>query len=224
MERQINIPTSNDRDAFIKAMYAEKKGRDISSKSIFTCYINIDTPTPNLPRLTASMLEELSKNRYEAFAWALRWDKSIISIAPDNKLGCVFLRDDDLKGKVFVPVSTTRIMDTSPLVKMMPEGNLGMICINNQPTTVDAFLIVYFHMVNELIWDNAIAFQGGGRLEVNSYAKSINEVIEKGFSIQLVSEEDLIQTKRKNTKASIRIYGSNSNLYVPQIMGAVIRT
>ncbi len=224
MEIETKIPILSEREAFIKAAYAEKKGRDTDSQSIFTCYVNIDCPTPNLPVLTASMLDELSKNHFEAYSWASKWDKSIISIAPDSKLGCIFLRDDDSKGKIFVPVSTTKIVDTVEMLKTMPEGELAFIGINDQPTTIDAFLISYFHMVNELIWDIALKQQGSGKIEIRSYIKALEEVMARGFSIGSISEEEIVKAKKQKPDTSTRIYGSKVNPYVPQIMGVIIKS
>lgn len=223
MERSNQVSILNNKEAFIEAVYAEKKGRDTYSPGIFTCYINIDCPLPRLPSLTALMLEELSNNNFEACEWASKWDKSIISIAPDNKSGCVFLRDDDPKGKIFVPVLTTKTLDVSPLLESMPEGELAFIGINNQPMTIDAFLITYFHMVNELIWDTAIKQQGGRKVEVRNYIRALEEVMEKGFSVGLISEEEIIRIKTQKPNTSVRIYGSKVNPYVPQIMGAIIK-
>ncbi|OGM56423.1 hypothetical protein A3F62_01890 [Candidatus Woesebacteria bacterium RIFCSPHIGHO2_12_FULL_44_11] len=224
MKQETEMSLLNEREAFIKAAYAEKKGRDIFSQNHYTCYVNINLPVPNLPFLTASLFDELAANSAAACTWTRRWDKSIISIAPNNEPGCVFLPDHDPICKSFVPVQTTRPIDTAGILKEMPEGELAFIGINDQPMTTDAFLIVYFHMINELIWILALEEQADDKVGVESYTKALEKVMEKGFAVGLLSEQEIIRAKKQNPNMSVRIYGSNINKFVPQIMGAVIRT
>lgn len=206
----------------IQQSFAEKKGRESFGQNPFTCYINIDSPMPNLPLLTASFLDQLVENSEQAFRWASKWDKSVISISPTNELGCVFLLGDDLKGKNFVPVSTTLKREPSDLLKNMPEGQLAFIGMNNKPTTVDGFLISYFHLVNELIWDRACVASGEKTVNLVTYRKALEEVTNGGFTVGVISETEIVQAKKADPRISVRIYGSNVNSSVPQIMGAVI--
>jgi hypothetical protein len=224
MENQTERAFINERKAFIEAAYAEKKGREVNVENPYVCYINLDSSSPYLPSLTASLLETLEGSVFEACSWTGKWDKSIISIAPDGKAGCAFMRSDDLHGKVFVPVSTTKVINPEEFLKTMPKGDLAFIGINNQPMTIDSFLITYFHMVNELIWDTAIKVQGQGRVNPSSYGEALRMVIANGFEVGLVSETEIIQTKKQDPDTSVRIYGSNVNRFVPEILGAIIKT
>ncbi|MFC1649501.1 hypothetical protein ACFL2C_02170 [Patescibacteria group bacterium] len=52
MER---LNTNQNRETFIAENIAEKKGR-LSSHNPFTCFVNIDSPEPDLGFLTASVL------------------------------------------------------------------------------------------------------------------------------------------------------------------------
>jgi hypothetical protein len=212
--------TSKDRESFIEANFMDKKGRDGSLRNPFTCYINIGSPGPNLPLLTASFLEQLQQNRDYAFIWASRWDKSIVSVAPKFESGCVFLSDGDVLAKNFLIVSTTKLIDQATLLSQMPPAGEYTIGINDQPTTIDAFLISYFHMLNELIWDLTVKKSDNQKLTVASYSDAIDYVTRVGFSIMLMPEAEIIATKN-NTDVSVRIYGSQVNPYVPKILGLV---
>ncbi|CAN5321745.1 hypothetical protein BH10PAT1_BH10PAT1_6650 [soil metagenome] len=222
MER-LNLSVTDKRAAFIQANYAEKKGRGVGLKSNMTCYISIDSPFPNLPYTTALMLEELSLNKDDAFIWTRDWDKSIISVAPDNKLRCDFLEDSDLKRKTFAPVSTTKVTDVQQLLNDLPQGELAVIKMNSQPTTIDAFLISYFHMVNQLIWDTAIAIERNVNVTRKSYSQALDLVMNRGFSTGIANDTEIIMAQTEDPDVSVRIYGSNVNKFVPQIMGAIIK-
>ncbi len=224
MEKQPNLSLLSEKEELILAVFSEKKGREVHALNPYTCYVNIGSPTPDLAVLTASMLEELERKPFEAKVWASRWDKSIISVSAGGKPGCSLLRDDDLRGKSFVAVSTTKLVNSAELLCQMPTGELGFIGINDRPTTVDGFLISYFHMVNELIWDLALEQSSGEYVDLNGYGKALQLVIEKGFSVGLVSEEEIIELKKLDPKTTIRIYGSKKSKFVPEILGAIIKT
>lgn len=221
MER-LNPPLT-DKEAFIKTQFAEKKGRPTFGDNPYTCYISINTPEPNLPYLTASLLIELSKDKSAARTWTERWDKSIMCIAPNNVVGCTLMRGDDLEGKKYLPVSTSKVIDTDKLVAQMPEGNGMTLAINEKPMTTDAFLISYFHMVNEAIWTEALKIQGDENVRLASYSQALDQIMTDGFSVKLMSDEEIILAKLSNEDTDVRIYGSHRNEYVPQIMGAVLR-
>lgn len=223
MEREAKLHQLQvDREAFIKSVYAEKKGREVNGKNPFTCYVAINSPKPSLPLLTASLLEELAAHPYEAYYWTLRWDKSVISVSPGSIQGCMLLHEDDPRAKAYVPVSTTKPINSTQLIQDMPPGNLGIICINDQPMTVDSFLITYFHMVNELAWDIARLNQDG-KVDIKSYTSAVDAITSEGFSIQLMPEEEIILKKLNDPTTSVRIYGSKVNPFVPEIMGAIMK-
>lgn len=220
MERK-NIINNPNREVFIKFAYADKKGRDIASPNPFTMYINIGSSYPDLPFLTASLLQELAKNPDDSKTWASRWDKSIIAVAANSTNYCDFLPNYDSKGKSYIPVKTKGIIDSSVLLSTMPKSNGPFIGINNMQTTTDGFLISYFHMVNELLWDKAIE-KGNGSVDTESYLASLNEVMVEGFSVGLLSEDEMIKAKILNPGTSMRIYGSRVNPFVPEIMGVIL--
>lgn len=222
MEKIIN-PQILDKEALILASYAEKKGRESFGHNPFTCYAVVDSPGIDLPNLTASLLEELTSNCAKALTWTRNWDKTIVSINPSQKPGCYLLETDSLRGKNFVAVSTARTVDGLDFVKDMPGGSLAEIAINDQKMTIDAFLICYFHMVNELIWDIARENSDGNRVDVDNYSDALELVSKKGFVVNLLSEAELLLLKRRDANTSLRIYGSGVNKNVPQILGAVIR-
>lgn len=219
---QTNNQFEFNRETFIRSAYAEKKGRDVLSENPYTCYIKINSPKPNLPCLTSELLDELDSNRYQAFTWALMWDKSIVSIAPNGQIGCELLLGDDPKGKNYLPVATTKPIDSSVLLQDMPEGELGVIAINDAPMTIDAFLIVYFHMVNELVWD--LARSENEKPNLTHYSTALDAVLTRGFSVTTITEQEIMRAKALNPDTSVRIYGSKVNGSVPQIMGAILKS
>ena len=222
MEKIIN-PQILEKESMILASYAEKKGRETFGHNPFTCYAVVDSPTIDLPNLTASLLEELTNNCAKALTWTRNWDKTIVSINPSQKPGCYLLETDSFRGKNFVAVSTTRAVDTLEYVKGMPSGSLATIAINDQKMTVDAFLICYFHMVNELIWDISRECSGGDRVDVDNYFDALDLVSKKGFEVSLLPESELLLLKKRDANTSLRIYGSRVNKNVPEILGTVVR-
>ncbi len=220
MERKDEINNS-DKEVFVKSVYADKKGRDVVSPNPFTMYINIGSSYPDLPFLTASLLQELAKNPNDSKIWASRWDKSIISVAANSASYCDFLPNYDSRGKSYVPIKTTGLIDSSVLLSTMPKSDGPFIGINDVQTTTDAFLISYFHMVNELLWDKAIEM-GNGSVDAESYSASLKEVMAEGFSVGLLSEDEMIKAKKLNPGTSMRIYGSKVNPFVPEIMGVIL--
>lgn len=223
MKQEIEIKNTNTKELLIRETFADKKGRSDSGVSPYTCYIKIDSPEPDLQILTASLLESLMDDASSAYVWALNWDKSIICVSSGPNSFCSLVPTGDQKGKHFIPVSTTRSIDGSRLLKGFPEGKLGLLAINRQSQTTDAFLISYFHMVNELIWDLTLAKSVSGKPSRSSYEQALELVANEGFTTCVMSEEEIISAKQNNLSTSLRIYGSQVNKFVPQILGAVIR-
>lgn len=211
------------KELVIRESFAEKKGRSEGSVNPFTCYININSPEPDLQRLTASMLEILMEDISNAYVWALNWDKSIVSVSSGLGDFCSLIPTGDKRGKNFVPVSTVRNIDGSKLLRDFPEGNLGLLAVNEKSKTTDAFLISYFHMINELIWDLALSKSTTTRPSKINYADALNQVVSDGFLPCVLPESEIIAMKQNQPKTSVRVYGSKVNKFVPQILGAVIR-
>ncbi len=221
MERQNENTNIIDRKAFIESAYAEKRGR-MSGAGLQTLYVNIHSPMPNLAFLTRSLLGELRRNTYLSYEWANCWDKTIISVAPDMKDGARLLYSDDSLGKNFIPVSTTRMVNSSDLIQPMPECGRVTVGINDRPMTTEAFLITYFHMVSELIWDSAVTL-GRGTADLSSYDEALRGVVNTGFTTRLISEIEIIKAKTLRPELPVRIYGSRVNRFVPEIMGIVMK-
>lgn len=223
MENIQKQPSKNsETEAFIAKIFAEKKGREVNTTSSFTGFVTIDSPLPDLRELTASMLSELTKSPKNSMEWARNWDKSIISIAPGNQLGFSLLPTFDKSSKSFIPVATTRAIDSLSLISNMPESGDVVVAVNAFPMTIDAFLISYFHLVNEYIWDRAAVESNSQRVTLSDYEKALNFVCEKGFSVGLLTEAEIMKAKSKDPLTSVRVYGSNVNSDVPRIMGAII--
>jgi len=222
MEKITNTPLS-EKEKLIQAVYAEKKGRESFGENPFTCYVNIDSPEPDLSQITATLLDELRSRPREAFLWTKAWDKSIVGLNPKETPGCHLLDGTDVRGKLYVPVMTTAPVAVEQMVRLLPEGDLAVLGINAEAVTIDAFLICHLHLVNELIWDITIAESGEGRPSASHYKQAVESVAERGFVTMLMTEEEILETKLRNPQTSLRIYGSMVNKYVPKIMGAVIK-
>ena len=223
MEKITNQNQMFDRSTLIKEAFEAKNSREMYGENPYTCYINIDSPMPDLALITASLLEHLQENPLEAYLWTKSWDKSIVALNPKESVGCHLLQRTDSRGKLFVPVMTTTPVETERLIKVLPEGELATIAVNEDARTIDAFLICYLHLVNELIWDLTMIEAKEGKLSAKTYKFAVEQVIEKGFVTAVMAEEEILMAKIENPNTSLRIYGSGVNKYVPQIMGAVIK-
>lgn len=222
MEKITNLPLL-DKESLIQAAYAEKRGRESFTENPFTCYVNIDSPEPDLSHLTASLLDQLRLKPLEAFLWTKAWDKSVIVLNPKVPVGCHLLESTDPKGKLFVPVTTTSPVKIENMVRSLPSGELAVIGVNAEAVTVDAFLICYMHLVNELVWSMSFAESNDEKVTVSAYKRAIEMVVEKGFMVVLMSEEEILSAKSQQPESSLRIYGSMVNKYVPKVMGVVIK-
>lgn len=211
-----------DNERLIELAYAEKKGREAFGSNPYTCYVAINSPKPDLSLLSESLLSELAENYDKAFVWARSWDKTIVSISPTQPLGCFLMSTDDIKGKMFVPVMTNLVADQSRLLQGLSRAGVGQLVLNNQETTVDAFMICYFHMLNELVWDLTLDYSNGKDPTEESYLLALIAVKSGGFEVSIASTEDLLKISKNSSRASLRIYGSKINKYVPQVMGAVV--
>ncbi len=222
MEKTPNTPFL-ERENLIRATYAEKKGREAFGENPYTCYVNIESPEPDLSQITATLLDQLQTRPLEAFLWTKAWDKSIVGLNPKESLGCHLMDVADVRSKLYVPVMTTVPVAVEKMVRSLPDGDLAMLGVNVEAVTVDAFLVCYLHLVNELVWDQTIAESGGGRPSASSYKRAVECVAERGFVTVLMTEEEILATKLHNPQTSLRIYGSMVNKYVPKVMGAVIK-
>jgi len=223
MKQEKELINQSAKDLVIRESFADKKGRVESTVNPFTCYISINSPTPDLKILTASMLDVLLDDISNAYVWALNWDKSIVSVSSGPGSFCSLLPTGDKRGKGFVPVSTTRTIDGSELLIGFPQGKLGFLVVNDQPQTIDGFLISYFHIVNELIWDLALAKSVTKKPSKINYSDALNQVANEGFVFCTMPEAEIIAAKQNRPETSVRVYGSQVNKFVPQILGAVIR-
>jgi len=222
MEKTPNT-TLLEREDLIRVAYAEKKGREAFGENPYTCYVNIDSPEPDLSQITATLVDQLYMRPLEAYLWTKAWDKSIVGLNPKESLGCHLMDGADVRGKLYVPVMTTLPVAVEKMVRSLPEGDMAVLGVNAEAVTVDAFLICYLHLVNELVWDITIAESGGGRPSASYYKRAVECVAERGFVTVLMTEDEILATKLHNPQTSLRIYGSMINKYVPKIMGAVIK-
>ncbi|OGD81338.1 hypothetical protein A2572_02355 [Candidatus Collierbacteria bacterium RIFOXYD1_FULL_40_9] len=222
MEKLINQQLLN-KEKLISEAYAEKKGRELFGDNLFTCFAVVDSPQPDLSTLTLSLLSMLKEKTSEAFLWTKQWDKTIVSIASGQKSGCYLLDSQDNRGKLFVPVATNKLVDSAEIASQLPKGELATIAINSAPMTIEAFIISYFHMVNELVWDVTIANSVNEEVNESAYRYAVDAVSLFGFDLSLLPETELLKIRKKDPSVSLRVYGSKVNKYVPEVIGAVIK-
>lgn len=206
-----------EKETFIQNIWTDKKGKS-DGPAPFGLYIALDSPRPNLEHLTNSVLRVLSENTNDAHLWARTWGRVVICVAPGGKPQCNLNYIDDPESKRYVPVQTTQILDTSEVARLISpitKGSLATIVLNNQPTTIEAFLISYIHMVDELIWEIF-------RARKTRYSEVVKKVMSDRFSICLGTEDQILSTKMSNPTVSVRLYGSGVNKNVPKVMGGII--
>ncbi len=212
----------NDRDQIIEATWNNTKDRLIDDAGSQALYVSLDSPRPNFTALTHLMLEAMQSEQAES--WARRFGRLVISIRAQSGLSCQLADVNDKKSKLYIPVNTQARLDPAELIPDFPEGSLGTILLNDKPTTVEAILISYLHMVEELVWDRYRVNLAEKNQSANSqlYQETVGEVIAGGFSVQTMSEEQILKTKRLRPSTSIRLYGSGVNKDVSKIMGAIV--
>ena len=203
------------KEELIQNIWNDKKGKE-NGRAPYALYVALDSPRPNLEILTDSMFKVLSENTYEAPRWAETFGRAVICVGPGNNLECVLGEVKDDRSKRFVPVQTTEILnleDMERLTSPIKTGSMAEIVLNSQPMTIEAFLISYVHMVDELIWE---LFRKSFR-----YGPSLKRVIDSGFTVSLGSEEEILTAKVEDPTVSVRLYGSGVNKNVPKVIGGI---
>lgn len=212
-----------EKEALIQRIWVDKGGR-VDRGWGLALYVALDSPRPNLAQITDMMLDRLAEDSSTGFSWAEDWGRVVVCVAPGAGLNCVLGDMNNNESKKFVPVHTVQKLDAQDmqnLLSVLPEGKLGTILINNQPTTIEAFLISYLHMLDQAIW-------GIARSDVNSrgrtasYKDAVDLVRSQGFSIRLASEEEILLARFLDARVSVRLYGSGVNKDVSRVMGAVV--
>lgn len=213
-----------NKEALIQSIWEDRKERvDNSARAL---YVALSSPEPDLKRLTALCLDELSKksNAKALERWARGWDRVVICVGPGGVDSCNLGLINDDKSKSYVPVATTRQVDPENFLRQMPEGKLGTILLNNNPTTIEGFLISYIHMLNQLIWDIYLSKLREAGLDQSPqlYIDAVEEVKDKGFCVATASEDEILSARALDERVSVRLYGSGVNKDVSKVMGAII--
>lgn len=223
-EKSLIIISDIEKQALIQRSWEEKKGRLVGSYSPYALFVPLDNPLPNLARVTLGMLEALAQDSRVSEYWAKTWGKVVVCVGPKSRQNIFMGEVDDDRNRAFVPVTTNLKIIPESLVDNLPDGVAGKIILNNTPTTPEAIVISFVHMMDELIWD---LYQGKlkmARLSASPklYQQSLAEVRSKGFSLYFAGEEAILTETKDNPNVSIRLYGSGVNKDVQQVIGAVI--
>lgn len=228
MESLQNKLSEEEKEALIQSIFFDKKGRS-DGPAPYGLYVTLATPRPDLSQLTELMLGSLLKPQepFMAEEWARTWGRVIVCVGPGGNFDVFLDRVAKEENKRFVPVNTTQKLSKNELTQLvdgMFEGRAGTILLNNEPTTIEAFLITYVHMIDEFIWDiyrNNLRISGKQN-SVALYKEAVDFVRKYGFSVRMTSEDEILVTKVANSDAQVRLYGSQVNKDVPRVMGAVI--
>lgn len=213
-----------EKQALIQRFWEEKKGRLVGSYSPYALFVPLDNPMPNLAMVTLGMLEALDKNSRVSEYWARTWGKEVVCVGPKSRQNIFIGEVEDDRNRAFVPVTTNLKIIPESLADSLPMGDVGKIILNSAPTTPEAIVISFVHMLDELMWD---LYQGKLKIAGLSsspelYQQSLLEVRNKGFSLYFASEEKILAEAKDNPNISIRLYGSGINKDVQRVMGGVI--
>lgn len=223
-EKPLTIISDIEKQALIQRSWEEKKGRLVGSHSPYALFVPLDNPLPNLAMVTLDMLEALDKNPRVSEYWAKTWGKVVVCVGPKSRHNIFIGEVEDDRNRAFVPVTTNLKIIPESLADNLPEGAAGKIILNNTPTTPEAIVISFVHMLDELIWD---LYQGklkmaGLSASPKLYQESLAEVRSKGFSLYFAGAEEILAEAKDNPNVSIRLYGSGVNKDVQRVIGAVI--
>lgn len=216
MEQEVLL--EKERTVLLESLWLEHRGR--SGEGSLALYVALGSPRPNLDSLTQKMFVALSEYPNSQY-WASTFGRVLICVRPGCIEECVLGRVKDIKNKMYVPISTTRklsFQELQQLVEPFPGGSEGTIVMNNQPATIEAFLISYIHMLDELIWD---IYRNDSRAE-RRYSQALEFVRQNRFSVTFGSEDEILQLRMINPRVPVRLYGSGVNRDVPRVMGGII--
>lgn len=224
MEKEQKIITEEEKLQMIGEIWKDQKER--SSSGPYALYMAIDSPRPNLGSLTDSILETLSNDISRAENWSRTWGRLVICVRPGGTFESTLGDIDDEDNKIYVPIVTTQglsIQERQQLIDTLPQGRLRLIMLNDQPTTIEAFLISYLHMVDEMIWEiYRQNRRGSEKKHITIFKEVLDLVAEERFSVALGSEEEILMAKKTNPQVSVRLYGSMVNKNVPKVLGIVL--
>lgn len=219
--KKTNINES-EKLALLQQAWDDKKER-LSNAGSQALYVALDSPKPNVALITAQVLSEVYL-KSSAEDWARRWGRVVVCVKAGGEPLCLLGDVNDDKNKAFVPVSTSVRILPAELIQEFPTGDLGTVLLNNRETTIEAIVIAYIHMVDELIWDLYRQKLQDANLTSSKelYAQTVSEVMRRGFSVGTATEEEILMAKKYNPQVSIRLYGSGVSKDVSKVMGAVV--
>lgn len=227
-QKQNNIENLSD-EALLKLIWDDKNGR-AQRLPRFGLFVALDNPKPNLAVTTKRLLQALLENPDYSQEWAETWGKVVVCVGPAGKLQCILREESDDKNRSLIKLESNSLLSPADLITDFPQGKGATIVLNSQPTTVEAFIISYVHMVDELIWtlcqkklrQNPVVDHYPATNRYLRYSQALQEVIESGFNIKVADTKQILDLKRNNLNISVRLYGSKVNKQVPSVMGAVI--
>ncbi|MEK7497467.1 MAG: hypothetical protein AAB656_00940 [Patescibacteria group bacterium] len=214
-----NISISEEEKEFLLTEAWENKKDKVDIDGSLALYVSVASPNPNLfltSSITIQMLEALSASPQQAEEWSRTWGRVVVCIKPGFEQMCLLGEISDPKNKLFIPLKTKQKFAPTEIIGGFPNGDLAQIVINSQPTTIEAFLISYVHIVDELIWEH---FRSSGS---SDYPGALQSVISSGFSLVSACEDEILFQKKGNPLMSLRLYGSMVNKDVPRVMGGII--
>ena len=225
MENELKTITKEEKLEMIGQIWKDQKGR--LSNGPHALYVALDSPRPNLADLTDSVLEALSNDVIGAENWSKTWGRLVVCVRPGGRAECVLGGVNDEDNKIYVPVVTTQKLSSEQLQQMVdtaPQGGLRLVMLNNQLTTIEAFLISYLHMIDEMIWEmyrqSRLAVERKDYISI--YKQVLDLVARERFLVKLSSEEEILSIKKNDPEVSVRLYGSMVNKDVPKVLGGVM--
>ncbi len=216
------IPTTH-KETLLAQIWEDKKERRDQPRRL-ALYLRIDSPLPNIERLTESVFQALLVNPEASEKWARGWGETVVCISQNLQNGASIEDKSDVRVKKFQLVQTNSKINPRLVFTPLPIGTLGDLVLNHAPTTIEAMLICYVHMLDEVIWDEYRQALAVTKIShsVSLYEEAVRRVHSQGVNLKFASTEAILDKRAKNAKVTVRLYGSMVNKDVPKVMGAFI--
>lgn len=211
----------NNENELLRVIWDEKRDKNVGVKNPEALFIKLSDPNINLHDLGEQIfLGICSLPINVAYNWAKNWGRTWITLGFDD-MSCSFLNTESKEAKIQTVLHTIKMVTPQERLAHAPEGKKYFIILNNEPSTIEGITLQIERMIDELIWCNGLKNRNSCN-PIEAYKKAIDEVQSTGFDIYVMSKDDILALRQKDSRYAVRIYGNILKKHsVPEIIGAV---
>jgi len=216
-----------NRSQLLQYIWNEKRGKVVNTPSSgLAVTIGVGELTFCWHSLGYGLLRLLETYPDNGVNWSRNWGRTKILLNPRSALSFEFTQKGSIEEKRFPKISTLGIIDAASF--LTPSFNTGSytMLIHKQTLSLEGAILQFTRMLDELVWCRFLQLQGMAPNETRSsselYKLAVVDVRNRGFRIEYVDEETILEIKEKDMSIPVRLYGSVGKADVPFVIGAII--